>query len=119
MFNSPGILFSQSTYTFGCGPDFPNQLLDRGDDAVLAAPIASFDRELKRMQLEPGDFEAVPATNDYAIEAVEADLSDLRSALRKTKLSDDEREEIISNYRTQRSNLLSSTVVIDANPGEN
>lgn len=113
-----GLLFSQSVQTFGCGPDFPNQLLDRGDDAVLAAPIASFDRELKRMQLEPSDFEAVLTTNDYAIEAVEADLADLHSALRKTKLSEAEQEEIIFNYGTQRSNLLSSSVDIDTNQAE-
>ena len=109
-----GILFSQSVYTFGCGPDFPNQLLDRGDDAVLAAPTASFDRELQRMQLKPGSFVAVPATNDYANQTIEADLADLRSALRKTDLSKTAREEIVSNYETQRSKLASSPVAIDA-----
>src|SRR5208282_4559538 len=36
---------------FSCGPSFPNNLLDAGDNAVLQAPVADFQRELERMKL--------------------------------------------------------------------
>lgn len=102
-----GILFSQSTPTLACGPYFPNEMLDRGDDAVLAAPIADFNRELQRIHLLPANFHAVLTTNDYASQTIDADLADLRAALRKTEFTKAEREQIISNYQVARMQLAS------------
>jgi tetratricopeptide (TPR) repeat protein len=102
-----GIIFSQSTHTFACGPNFPNEMLDRGDDAVLAAPIADFDRELERIHLLPANFHAVLTTNDYASQTIDAGLADLRAALRKTEMTKAERERIISNYQVARVQLAS------------
>ena len=100
-----GIIFSQATPAFACGSNFPNEMLDRGDDAVLAAPIADFNRELERIHLLPANFTAVLTTNDYASQTTDADLADLRAALRKTELSKAERERIISDYQTARIQL--------------
>ena len=43
-------LFFVSTASFGCGPDFPNTLLDRGDQAVLSAPEVVFQSETPLFQ---------------------------------------------------------------------
>ena len=91
-------------------------MLDRGDDAVLAAPIADFNRELERIHVLPPNFTAVLATNDYASQTMDADLLDLRGALRKTELSKTERERIVSNYQTARiqlSNLRANQTKVD------
>ena len=63
-----------------CGPDFPNNLLDRGDEAVMTAPEARFRDELARMKLVPSHFRALPATN-APLATLEAELADLRAAL--------------------------------------
>src|ERR1035438_8835310 len=42
-----------------CGPNFPNNLLDGGDAAVLVAPVADFIGELQRMKLVESKFQAV------------------------------------------------------------
>ena len=43
-----------------CGPDFPNNLLDGGDAAVLVAPVTDFIGELQRMKLVESKFQALP-----------------------------------------------------------
>lgn len=83
-------------------------MLDRGDEAVLAAPIADFNRELERIHLLPAKYQAVLTTNDYASQTVEADLADLRAALRKAELSKTERERIVSDYQVARGQLASA-----------
>jgi len=83
-------------------------MLDRGDDAVLAAPIADFNRELERIHLLPANFHAVLTTNDYAIQTIEADVEDLRRALRKTELTKAECERIVLNYQNVRVQLAGS-----------
>src|ERR1051326_4103164 len=90
---SPVVLCSCSLvvlqHLFACGPEFPNWLLDQGDEALLAAPIANFDGELDRIKLPQPKFRAVVATNDYLTQSTEADLADLRAALRKTGMPKD------------------------------
>src|SRR5438874_7471469 len=54
-----------SITALGCGPFFPNAMLDRGDEAVLAAPIANFFKELERLELPAAKFHAVQTTNDF------------------------------------------------------
>src|SRR5208283_54452 len=45
------IFFWGAGKTSACGPFFPNNLLDAGDQAVLQAPVTDFRRELERMKL--------------------------------------------------------------------
>jgi hypothetical protein len=90
---------------FACGPDFPNTLLDGGDKAVLTAPVADFKRELDRMKLLPPGFRANPATNSYLQQTVEADLMDLRAALRKAGVPTKQKEAILQAYRTEREKI--------------
>ena len=65
-----------------CGPFFPNNLLDRGDEALLSAPIADFERELARLNLAPSRFAAVPATNSHEAQTFDAEMADLAAALK-------------------------------------
>jgi hypothetical protein len=88
-----------------CGPWFPNNMLDRGDAAVLVAPVADFYRELDRMQLSPPHFHAVTSTNSYAEETLQAELADLRAALHETGKSSNDVERIVMNHLEQRAKL--------------
>jgi tetratricopeptide (TPR) repeat protein len=96
------LIWAGASRLLACGPDFPNNLLDGGDAAVLTAPVLNFSRELERMKLVPARFEANPATNGYAPQTTEADLADLGAALRKAKVSPDEQERILKEYRAAR-----------------
>ncbi len=91
--------------TRACGPDFPNHLLGAGDYAVLVAPGVSFGDELERMQLIPTRWRAVFSTNDYPQEAADAEIGDLRAALRRSKTPAAEIERIVSAHRVQRDRL--------------
>lgn len=88
-----------------CGPDFPNHLLDSGDDAVLVAPTLRFGEELERMQLVQTRWRAVIAANDYPRETADAELADLKAALRKLKTSPEEIIRICDTHQVQRERL--------------
>src|SRR5580698_4259190 len=77
-----------------CGPDFPNALLLDGDKAVLGAPVADFRLELARMGLRTPQFQDVRATNGYPAQTADADIDDLRAALKQAGTPDAEMEEI-------------------------
>jgi hypothetical protein len=96
------MLLIGSDVSIACGPTFPNTMLDGGDAAVLAAPVADFFRELERMKLPAPVFQAYETTNSYAEQSLEADLSDLRTALKKAKVATKEKETILEKYRTER-----------------
>ncbi len=106
-----------------CGPDFPNNLLDRGDAAVLDAPVADFAAELDRMRLVSTRLHAVTLTDEvqtYADQAADAELTDLSAALKKQKASADsaakvyeglaKTRQLIKLYRTQIEKYESSRV---------
>ena len=88
-----------------CGPFFPNNLLDSGDQAVLGAPTANFEKELVRMKLVTR-FSAVPATNGFAQQTVDLELADLALALVREKVSAIESERIVTAHRANRERLL-------------
>jgi hypothetical protein len=88
-----------------CGPWFPNNMLDRGDAAVLVAPVADFHHELERMQLTPPRFHAVTSTNSFADETLQAELADLRAALHESGKSSNDVERIVLNHLEQRARL--------------
>ncbi|MBI3880352.1 MAG: hypothetical protein HY301_09860 [Verrucomicrobia bacterium] len=107
---------------FACGPFFPNRFLDMGDDAVLAAPNASFAGELQRMKLLPSPepsraaensdnppppVPAPPAARDDMRDAtLDAELADLRAALAKNAaLTAAERDDLVTRHADERAKL--------------
>jgi hypothetical protein len=101
---APAFLLSVSPL-LACGPWFPNNMLDRGDTAVLVAPVADFYRELDRMQLTPPRFHAMTSTNSYAEQTLQAELADLRAALHKAGKSSNEVERVVFAHLEQRTKL--------------
>src|SRR5262249_51976716 len=89
-----------------CGPDFPNNLLDQGDKAVLIAPEANFAAELKRMNLVASKFKAVQTEGgNYASAAADTEMSDLTAALKKSKVTQEEAERIRTAHAAARDAL--------------
>ncbi|MEO7298088.1 MAG: hypothetical protein ABI042_05870 [Verrucomicrobiota bacterium] len=89
-----------------CGPNFPNNLLDGGDEAVLVAPTTNFKRELERMKLVESKIQAVnPGDGNPANQTFEADVGDLIAALQKKKTSADDLEKIRAAHQTEREKL--------------
>ena len=84
-----------------CGPDFPNNLLDRGDEAIMTAPEARFKDELARMKLVPSRFRAVPGSN-APLATLEAELADLRAALDGLRTPPSVRDRILEGHRAER-----------------
>jgi hypothetical protein len=98
-------LFCLAIAAHACGPFFPNNLLSSGDEALLAAPTANFRRELERLNLAPSRFDHMAATNGYAQQTFDAELSDLTAALRNAKLPDEAALLIITAHRKNRDTL--------------
>jgi len=95
---------------FACGPNFPNNLLDGGDAAVLVAPVTDFIAELQRMKLVESRFQAVSLNQEdkqasFAAQTAEAERNDLAAALKKAKVPDDEQERIRSAHQAARDKL--------------
>jgi len=93
-----------------CGPFFPNNLLDGGDQAVLVAPLADFGRELQRMKLMGSLFQAVPLETEgksttHSSQTSETELSDLAAALKRTRVSHDEAEMTRRAHEAERKKL--------------
>ena len=93
-----------------CGPFFPNNLLDSGDQAVLVAPVADFQRELERMKFVESEFAAKPLSEypgprGFADQSSDAERTDLAMALKKAKVSDEKIERICSAHAAEREKL--------------
>jgi len=93
-----------------CGPNFPNNLLDGGDAALLVAPLASFADELERMKLVTSRLQAKPPDDwdrvgTHAQQSLEAELADLRAALQRTQRPEAEIERICATHQLQREKL--------------
>ncbi|HWC59348.1 MAG TPA: hypothetical protein VHC44_06605, partial [Verrucomicrobiae bacterium] len=88
-----------------CGPWFPNNMLDRGDAAVLVAPLADFYGELERIPASPTPVRAVTSTNSYADETLQTELADLRAALQQAGKSSNDVERIVLSHSEQRMKL--------------
>lgn len=101
-----------STQLFACGPFFPNSLIGGGDGAVLTAPVAWFAKELTRVKLPPSKFKAINAPHEGAPSAsekkttLEADVTDLRAALRRANTPANRIEEIVGTYHSEREKLF-------------
>ena len=92
------LLCVAATTLHACGPCFPNNLLMGGDEALLSAPVADFERELQRLNLAPGPFVHREATNGYEAQTVEAEMTDLGAALKRAKASPEESERILEAH---------------------
>ncbi|MCW5554218.1 MAG: LysM peptidoglycan-binding domain-containing protein [Verrucomicrobiae bacterium] len=120
---SVALLVSAANAVMACGPFFPNNLLNAGDEALLAAPLADFERELQRMRLVESRFLAVPLPEtgamerrgfggpagsrrgDFASQSLEAELSDLTAALKQQGLAVEEIEAICEAHQIERAKL--------------
>ena len=91
-----------------CGPSFPNRVLLGGDNAVLKAPVASFQKEIERIEPPvPTRFEAVvPSGGYYRQQTAVADVEDLKKALAEKGVSVRERTRIVAQYRAVREALF-------------
>ena len=92
---------------FACGPDFPNNLLNGGDQAVLQAPVADFQRELERMKLVATTLRAVPpaAGQNFYEQSAELEMSDLAAALKREKFSSKQAVFIMQSHLAERMKL--------------
>ena len=92
-----------------CGPEFPNNLLDLGDEAVLVAPEANFYEELERMDLVPTRFAAVPRQGEgqlsFADQTIDGESNDLLTSLKRAKVSREELERIRREHAGARGKL--------------
>jgi hypothetical protein len=91
--------------SLACGPWFPNNMLDRGDAAVLVAPVADFYEQLGRIPASQTSVRAVVSTNSYAENTLEAELADLRAALNAAGKSSNDVERIVLGHGEQRAKL--------------
>jgi hypothetical protein len=92
---------------FACGPDFPNNLLDAGDGAVLQAPVADFARELERMKLVTPMTQAVPLADGQKFydQSTAVEMSDLAAALKRKKISSELATAIMQAHLAERMKL--------------
>jgi photosystem II stability/assembly factor-like uncharacterized protein/tetratricopeptide (TPR) repeat protein len=88
-----------------CGVNFPNNLLNGGDNALLAAPVANFEHEMERMHLATNSFQAFITTNSYARDSADAELADLRAALAQMRTPAPTAEAIINAHQRERAKL--------------
>jgi tetratricopeptide (TPR) repeat protein len=89
-----------------CGPDFPNNLLDAGDSAVLQPPIADFKLELERMNLLP-QTRAVPLADGqkYFEQSADVEMTDLAAALKSRGVPSEQATVILQAHLAERMKL--------------
>lgn len=93
-------------------------MLDRGDQSVLASPTANFFREMRIIPLPRAGFVA-QNSSDYAAEAAAADSADLDSALKKEKIPTERRMAIVAGFTNERAKLTDFRARLSAwNPYE-
>lgn len=97
-----------------CGVFFPNNLLNGGDAAVLAAPVANFEQELERMHLATNSFHAVITTNTFAKDSTDAELSDLQAALKQMGAPASTAAAILRAHQLERARLQAFEENIEA-----
>jgi hypothetical protein len=102
-----GLIWLSAVRLPACGPDFPNNLLDRGDQAVLDAPAADFTRELERMKLVTPRTRAVPPAEgqNYEDQSSAVEMTDLAAALKREKISSELATVILQAHLAERMKL--------------
>ena len=99
---------------WACGPDFPNQLLLRGDEALLWAPVAEFRAEIDRLRAaETGTLRAiVPDDDDHARATASNAQADLEAALAENPLPAERRTHLLTEYSEMRTALRDYTAKV-------
>ena len=92
-------------------------LLRHGDEGLLAAPVANFRTELKRIKLAPPEFHAV-STHGFECENSEAtniavEAENLRAALSKAGLPAEQIEHVATNHVAARGRLEDFSEAMD------
>ena len=109
---APGVLLVSafvSNQAEGWGANFPNSLLAQGDQAVLVPPEGNFAAELAFMNLGRARVHAIPPEReDYAAQSMEAELSDLRKALKQAGTRPPDIEFICNEHQRQRQILAAA-----------
>jgi photosystem II stability/assembly factor-like uncharacterized protein/tetratricopeptide (TPR) repeat protein len=101
------IFFWGAGKTSACGPFFPNNLLDAGDQAVLQAPVTDFRRELERMKLVTANTRAIPPAGgqQFHDQSSEVEMTDLAAALKRGKISSGQAAAIMQAHLAERMKL--------------
>ena len=104
---SAAVISGFAASVFACGPDFPNNLLDGGDNAVLQAPHADFQHELELMEPAKTSVRVVPPASGQTFrdQATDAEMSDLEAALKHSGLSTARVTAILTEHLHQRAKL--------------
>lgn len=93
-----------------CGPFFPNMMLMGGDQPVLTAPVGRYylelDRAAARLKVPAPMFPLRLSTNSYPEDTREADLADLRRALKKRGDDPGRCNQLCDRYLEAREQLL-------------
>jgi LysM repeat protein len=92
---------------FACGPFFPNNLLDGGDNALLQAPYGDFQHELELLTPVKTSARALPPGEGQTFrdQAVDAEMADLESALKHSGFSTARVTAILTEHLHQRAKL--------------
>ena len=69
------------------------------DSGLFGAPTANFKKEMERLDLRTSKFRSIPATNEdytrYQLQTANADLDDLREALKQAGTPAGQVDEIV------------------------
>lgn len=104
---------------FACGPDFPNSLLSQGDEGLLAAPTASFIREISRLTPSSTSFVHVPRPVSATRAGIHAWTVELEKAALATRIEESDvpverRGLVVKSYGDIRARLTQFIVDWDA-----
>jgi hypothetical protein len=79
------------------------------DSGLTGAPTANFQKEMERLDLRASKFRAMPVTNEdftrYQTQTANADLDDLREALKQAATPAEKLDEIVADHLEQRQQL--------------
>lgn len=99
--------------SFACGPWLPASYVSRNDEVFYAPPRVGFSAEIKHLLPDSVPHAAVFEDDEIAIKSA---VQELQEALKHLPLSDAERDLLIQEYRTFRSQLTTVKQFLDRQP---
>jgi len=94
---------------FACGPNFPNSYLVNDDRPLLSAPILSFEREIRRIDVEIDEVSVVfnpkRSWENRRRSTVEVELDDLQHCLQARGYNSEVIKQTAASYKTLRENI--------------
>jgi hypothetical protein len=88
-----------------CGPLFSTRLLTQGTKALLTAPLSIFTQSLSRITSQKPIPKAAPPISTRINQTSTASLSDLKSALEKTRYDKNVQERIFRDFKGERNKM--------------